>query len=241
MPFSLGDQAKIQHKKHDTVFNTETMLNFSEIRNDTILLKDGGLRAILKITGLNLDLKNFDEQEIILQQYKKFLNALSFPIQILVRNTYLDLSWYIWYVNGNLKKISNKTLLGQGQEYAKFLENIDLQQGLIYVKEFYIIVPFYADGNDNKQIKKSRVNKLMSVLNSKDNVEKIVARYRSFLKNKSQLDMRCSLITDGLSGIGIPCEKIWTSDIINLLFRYYNPLLHNAQAEPNMESAFSLG
>lgn len=66
------------------------MLPISEIRNDTIIMKDGGLRAILRINGVNLDLKNFDEQQIVLEQYKKF-NGLEFPMQILVRNTFLDL------------------------------------------------------------------------------------------------------------------------------------------------------
>jgi hypothetical protein len=37
-------------------------------------MKDGGLRAILRINGINLDLKNGEEQQIVLEQYKKFLN-----------------------------------------------------------------------------------------------------------------------------------------------------------------------
>ncbi|MBO4203709.1 hypothetical protein J5893_02655 [bacterium] len=71
------------------------MLPISEIRDGTIILKDGGLRGILKVEGLNLDLKNADEQAVVLEQYKRFLNGLDFPIQILVRNTYLDLTDYL--------------------------------------------------------------------------------------------------------------------------------------------------
>ena len=105
MLFNLGEQKKIQNQKTDKNFNTEAMLPISEIKNDTIILKDGGLRAILKVTGLNLDLKNYDEQQVILEQYKRFLNGLGFPIQILIRNTYLDLSNYISYVQKNVKRI----------------------------------------------------------------------------------------------------------------------------------------
>ncbi|MEI6118332.1 MAG: hypothetical protein WCP92_03670 [bacterium] len=50
------------------------MLPISEIRNDTLIMKDGGLRSILRINGINLDLKNGEEQQIVLEQYKKFLN-----------------------------------------------------------------------------------------------------------------------------------------------------------------------
>lgn len=86
------------------------MLPVSEIRNDTIIMKDGGLRAILRINGLNLDLKNGDEQQIVLEQYKKFLNGLEYPIQILVRNTFLDLSNYLNYIKENLGDIENPVL-----------------------------------------------------------------------------------------------------------------------------------
>lgn len=89
------------------------MLPISEIRNDTIIMKDGGLRAILKINGVNLDLKNADEQMIVLEQYKKFLNGLEFPLQILVRNTFLDLSNYLSYIRGNVDMIENPVLKNQ--------------------------------------------------------------------------------------------------------------------------------
>jgi len=100
------------------------------------------LRAILKVNGLNLDLKNSDEQQIILEQYKKVLNGLEFPLQILVRNTFLDLSNYLNYIKGNIDNIENPVLKKQGESYYRFLENIDMQQGLIYNKEFYIIIPY---------------------------------------------------------------------------------------------------
>lgn len=176
------DQKKIQKNAHENMFNTETMLPISEIKNDTIILKDGGIRAILKISGLNLDLKNGDEQQIVLEQYKKFLNGLDFPIQILVRNSYLDLSNYLDYMKENTSKIENLTLKKQAIEYVNFLEDIDLKQGLIYTKNFYIIVPFYESEKDNTEINKSWLTKFINVLNTKDDAERVVERYRGFLK-----------------------------------------------------------
>lgn len=233
MLFDLWDQSQIQKSKHDKVFNTETMLPISEIKWDTIILKDWGLRAILKVEWLNLDLKNFDEQQIVLEQYKRFLNGLDFPIQILIRNSYLDLSDYINYMTANVGRIDNKTLKWQWEEYLKFLEDIDLKQGLIYTKEFFIVVPYYQGEKDNEEINKPWRSKLMAVLEAKDNVEKIVSRYRLFLKWRKMLETRCNLLIDGLSAIGIPTEKLWLSDIVSLLFRCYNPLLHSSQSKIN--------
>ena len=117
MVFDLTSKKKIQKSKQVNMFNTETMLPVSEIKNETIILKDGWLRAVLRIQGLNLDLKNFEEQQIILEQYKKFLNGLDFPLQILVRNTYLDLSDYLGYVKGNVEQLFNPNLKQQGEAY----------------------------------------------------------------------------------------------------------------------------
>ena len=212
------------------MFNTETMLPISEIKNDTIILKDGGLRVIMKVTGLNLDLKNGDEQEIVLEQYKKFLNGLDFPIQILVRNSYLDLSGYINYMKVNKDKIENLILKKTGEDYIKFLQDIDMQQGLIYTKDFYIIVPYYQSEKDNGEINKSRITKILNVLNSKDNVESIVNRYRGFIQGRKMLETRANVITEGLGSMGIGVERVLTSEIISILFRAYNPLLHVSQS-----------
>ena len=228
--FNLWERNNIQKKKNENMFNTETMLPVSEIKNDTIILKDWWIRAILKVDWINFELKNFEDQQILLEQYKRFLNWLWFPIQIIVRNNYLDLSRYLDYMTQNLSNVVNPELKNTWKAYFKFLQNIDSKQWLIFEKSFYIIVPYYETEKDESSIKKSWFTKLMNVLNTKDDVEAIVERYRTFQKWKNMLDMRCNLITDWLSSIWIDAERISTFEIISLLFNFYNPLLHNAQS-----------
>lgn len=78
-----------------------------------------------------------------------------------------------------------------------------MQQGLIYNKEFYIIVPYYESEQDKSSIQRSRWGKLLDVLNAKDTVEKIVQRYRQFLKGRNGLETRVNLVVEGLEGMGI--------------------------------------
>ncbi len=224
------DKSKIKKTQSDSMFNTETMLPISEIKNGIVILKDGGLRSIIKVEWLNLDLKNFDEQQVILEQYKRFLNWLSFPIQVLVRNTYLDLTEYIWYLGKNLKEIENPALLNQGQSYLSFLQWIDNQQWLIYVKEFYIIIPYYQDEKDADQINKSRWDKLLNVLNAKDDIEMIVERYRNFIKWEQNIQTRENVLIEWLNDLWMQAERLDTANVISLLFRMYNPLLDSSQA-----------
>lgn len=230
MLFKNQENQNIQKGKQEVQFNTETMLPISEIKDGYAILKDGGIRAVLKAEGINLDLKNFDEIQTILEQYKRFLNGLEFPLQFLVRNTYLDLREYLNYVNANVEKLDPGALKQQGQNYASFLEDINMKQGLIYVKEFYIVIPYYVNEADTEQVKKPWWSKFMDTLNSKDDVETIVSRYRNFVKGQKMLNTRISLIQEGLWGLGIRTELLNTRELISLLFSVYNPLLDSTQS-----------
>ena len=224
------DKSKVKKWKADNLFNTETMLPISEIKNGIVILKDGGLRSIIKVEWLNLDLKNYDEQQVILEQYKRFLNWLSFPIQILVRNTYLDLTEYLSYLKKNLKDIENPALKNQWNSYVKFLEWIDNQQWLIYVKEFYIVIPYYWDERDAEQVNRSWWDKFLNILNAKDDVEMIVDRYRTFIKCEQNIQTRENVLIAGLNDLWMSAERLDTASVVSLLFRMYNPLLDSSQA-----------
>ena len=226
-----AEKKKIQKSKHkQDAFNTETMLDISEIRWDTLILKDHWIRWIIKASWLNLDLRNYEEQEVVVEQYKKFLNWLDFPIQIMVRNNYLDLSDYITYLKNNVSKIENDVLKWQWENYIKFIEEIDSKQGLIYVKEFYIIVPFY-DWEQDKEVRKVWWKRLLDSFWNKQSAEKIVEWRRLFLKNKKFLDTRCSIVIEWLKWLGMFAERLETEEIISTLFKYYNPWIHKNQSE----------
>ena len=167
------DKSKFQKNPVPKIANTESLIKFSEIRNDTIIMKDGSLRAIIKATGLNLDLKSPDEQMMAINSYKRFINGLDFPIQIMIHNTYLDLSDYINYLKEQVKNITNETLGEYGKQYTKFLEGINLQEGLIYTKEFYIVVPYATSEKDFSHIRKPWRRKFLDVLDSNESAEKI--------------------------------------------------------------------
>lgn len=224
------DKSKIKKWQPDSLFNSETMLPISEVKNGIVILKDWWLRSIIKVEWLNLDLKNYDEQQVILEQYKRFLNWLAFPIQILIRNTYLDLTEYLSYLRNNLKEIENPALKNQWQSYLSFLEWIDDQQWLIYVKEFYVVIPYYWDERDAEQVNRSWWDKFLNVLNAKDDVEMIVERYRTFIKSEQNIQTRENVLIAWLNDLWMSAERLDTAWVISLLFRMYNPLLDSSQA-----------
>lgn len=113
MLFDNLQNKQIQKGRQESQFNTELMLPISEINDGYCILKDGGIRAILKADGINLDLKNFEDIQTILEQYKRFLNGLEFPLQFLIRNNYLDLREYLHYVSSNINSLEKGALKDQ--------------------------------------------------------------------------------------------------------------------------------
>ncbi len=225
------ENEKIRKWKSDNLYNTETMLSVSEIRWDTLILKDWGFRGIVRVLWLNLDLKNSEEQQIIIDKYKRFLAGLEFPVQILVRNTYLDLTDYIDFLKDKVWSIENTVLKWQWNQYINFLDDVNSKQGLIYTKEFYLIIPFYPDGNEKQWVRKPWWKKFLDAMDNKDSPDKIVQRYRNFKKNRGSLDSRINIVIDWLKWIWISAERLSVSEIISLLFKVYNPLSHKEQAE----------
>lgn len=69
----------------------------------------------------------------------------------------------------------------------------------------------------------------MDTLNSKDDIESIVSRYRNFVKGQKMLSTRITLVQEGLSSLWVRTELLNTKDVISLLFSMYNPLLDSTQ------------
>ena len=67
----------------------------SEVRDGVVILKDGGMRAILMASSINFALKSDDEQTAFILQFQNFLNSLDFSCQIFVQSRQLDILPYI--------------------------------------------------------------------------------------------------------------------------------------------------
>ena len=221
-------QKIIKHKEN--LESTTKYLPISEIKQDTIILKDWWLRAIIKVKWINLDLRSYEEQQIVVEQYRRFLNSIDFPFEILVRSTYLDMTDYISYMKKTVSDIDNEVLRWQWEKYVEFLSKLNETQWLLYTKEFYIVVPYYSF-DEKKQVRKSFIDKFLQALSRVESAEKIVSNLRAFHQNKKKLDARCQLIIERLREINIPATRLKTSQIISLLFEVYNPLSHKKQSE----------
>src|SRR3989338_8531256 len=75
--------------------STQGFLDIAEIKEETVVLKDGSLRAVIVVSSTNFSLKSSQEQESMISSYQSFLNSLTFPIQILMQSRRMDINSYL--------------------------------------------------------------------------------------------------------------------------------------------------
>ena len=189
----------------------------AEIRNDTALLKSGGLRAVLNVEALNFNLKSEDEQKGIISGYQSFLNTLSFPVQIIVQSRKVDIDPYIQQIKELEEKQQNDLLREQVRNYVNFVEKI-VEVADIMTKKFLVVVPL-----DDTPDKVSGLTKLFRFFGIDDSAAKAVQRYRSFAAKHTRLKERVSLVESGLTNIGLVTKRLETKELIELYYGIYNP------------------
>ncbi|KKP36586.1 MAG: Type IV secretory pathway VirB4 protein [Candidatus Peregrinibacteria bacterium GW2011_GWF2_33_10] len=214
--------------------STVLHLPIAEIRDDVIILKNGGIRAVLETSTINFNLKSEEEQNSIIYSYQHFLNTLEFPIQILIRSRKLNIDEYINKMREKAKTQSNPLLKKQTIEYADYIQKL-IEYADIMEKSFYIIVPFNPLRANNTNI----FSEFLARLKTKDNVAEIRKRQIEFEQLHKGLIQRVNLIKAGLQNCGLTSEQLKTTDLIKLLYNVYNPISSRYQNINNLED-FSL-
>jgi hypothetical protein len=207
----------------------QKFLPIAEIRQDTVLLKNGGHRAVLLVASTNFSLKSDEEQEAIIRSYQQFVNSLNFPIQIVIRSQKLNIDGYLGDIRKKASEQKNPLLKEQTLDYAVFIERL-IEVSDIMQKRFYVVVPMDAPG----VAQVSFLQKYLSWLSPADSKEKAATRKRQFEQLSSTLRDRVNIVQTGLENVGLLSERLKTHDLIELFYQAYNPSWSRLQKLPPM-------
>jgi hypothetical protein len=178
---------------------TQQFLEFEQIREGIMILKNKALRAILMVSSLNFALKSDDEQNAILYQFQNFMNSLDFSCQILVHSRRLNIASYLDKLKEIGKKEENDLLKIQIEEYSRFIEEI-MAEGSIMQKVFYVVVPF-------------------TLLESR----------KTSSESKFKFPVKIPTLTEeefvalGMRSCGLQAVPLNTQEMIELLWSFYHP------------------
>ena len=201
--------------------NSLDLVDIKEIRDKTVIMKDGGLRQIIMVGGVNFALKSEAEQNIMTAQYQNFLNGVDFPLQIVVHSRKVNIEKY---VEGLLqRKAAEESPLLQNQidEYVEFVKGF-VQKNAIMEKIFLIVVPFYPAS----LIPKKSATSFLPFGKKTDEKAKAAeteADERAFRENLAQLAQRVSQTMNGLFDIGLEATLLGDDSLAELFYNFYNP------------------
>ena len=192
-------------------------LTIEEIREDVLVLKGGlGLRAVLMASALNFALKSELEQEALTFQYENFLNALDFPLQIVVQSRHLDIRPYLETLTGRQKEETNELLKIQIGEYIEFIRTF-VELTKIVSKTFFVVVPFQPS------IAERHAGGFLKGFLRGGGEAPLPNGGQEFAQYKTQLLQRVDTVTLGLRRLGLRSMQLKSDELIELFYGLYNP------------------
>ena len=212
--------------------STQEALSIENIRQNLVLLKNGGAAMILQVNAINFSLLSEREQDAIIYAYGGLLNSLNFSIQILIRSQKKDISGYLDLLEKSRQKQENSQLQELITSYQKFIKET-VTKGDILDKKFYLVIPFSSlemgAGHITKGILKSILPSKKS--QSKINFDMLIQ------KAKTALDPKRDHLIRLLGRIGLVAHQLSTNELIRLFFRIYNP--DTKEAEDTLSQAYT--
>lgn len=200
---------------------TQRYLDIAEIKEDVVVLKDGTMRAVLICSSINFALKSVDEQQAIIQAYMQFLNAIDFPLQILIQSRRLNIDGYLAQLKNSEETQTNELLKAQIRDYHAFVSEL-VSLGNIMSKRFFIVVPF--DPLSNKQ--KGWFSRFKEALTPTLSVR---LKEERFQQRKTDLMQRVNMVSSLVASMGIQPQMVDTQGLIELFYTVYNPKIFDVQ------------
>lgn len=188
--------------------STKDFVKIHHIREGVIILKSGGLRAVLLLSSMNFELKSESEKAGLILAFQAFLNSLDYPLQILVNSREINLDDYLADLQERFERQENELMKLQIGEYLNFINSL-IKISNVVAKNFYLTVP-YAPGEGKA---KGFLPKTVSVTYSSRQLEEY----------KNQLWQRVQQVRVGLLGLGLRAEILNTAELIELFYNFYNP------------------
>lgn len=202
--------------------STQQFVDIAEIKDGVVVLKNGGIRRVLMVSGTNFDLKSEEEQNAIIREYQNFLNSLDFSLQFIIHSRKINIENYL---KNLLEKQTNEPsdlLREQISEYAEFIRSF-VSTNEIMTKTFFIAVPFDSAVALEGPKKLLRNLPIISNISKQSKKNKEKEKEKTMEEKISQLDQRIDQVIDGLGAVGLRAVVLNDEELIELFYNLYNP------------------
>lgn len=219
--------------KQKESFSSQTLLPIHQIKKGVIVLKNGALRSLLNISGINLDLKSEHEQSSILTNWRNLLNNLDFTLEIVTHSRRVNIQSYLNFLQEKINQETNNLLKLQGEDYYSFIKGI-VTENNIMKKKFYAVIPYDPIIIKPATIFSQITETYKNLLNMKhQNFSSVLTlSNEEFNQNYEQLMIRQNNVINNFVRMGLQATPLTTKELIELFFNLYNPETFERESLP---------
>lgn len=168
-------------------------IRIKEVKDNILVLPDNQYRMVIETSSINFELKIDEEQDVLIDGFQNFLNALPCQLQILVRVRELDLDRYIEQITKTKDNEKEKIYKEQISNYCDFIKQV-VSGNKILSRHFYIVVPYHHTDKTN-----------------------------DFDFIKEQITLKKDIVSKALEKLGMKARTLDSLDLLDLFYSFYNP------------------
>lgn len=136
--------------------SSRDQIEIKEVVDNVLVLPNHEYRQILETSSVNFELKSEEEQDVIIDSFQNFLNALPCQIQILVRVREMDIDKYLEDIAKSKDKEKVPAYKKQIEGYCAFVKKL-VSGNKILSRRFYIVIPYKHTGREDMKLIKEHL------------------------------------------------------------------------------------
>lgn len=181
----------------------QELLPLDDIVDGVVCLRGHDYRAVLEAGSVNFALKSETEQEAIMAGYRAFLNALSYPIQVVARILPTDVEGYLAGLRERLGGRGSETLHRLALDHETFVRRLARERTLLE-RRFFVVVPAGLEGTFER--KAIRWPWQVASGNARHTLEAATR----------QLNFRCYEMIQAMASFGVTTRRLGSRELVSL-------------------------
>jgi hypothetical protein len=168
-------------------------IQLKQVKHNLLVLPHNHYRLVLETSSINFELKSEAEQDVLLDSFQHFLNALPCPVQILIRVREIDIDRYIDSIEQQKQQESQTHYQHQISQYAAFIKTL-VTGNKILTRKFYVIIAYHHSDSP-----------------------------KDFETVTEQMNLLKDIVTKGLGKLNMKARQLNSLELLDLFYSFYNP------------------
>ena len=201
------------NKQARQLASVQNMLPLESIENDAAVLRGGERVAVLTTSRINFAMASIEQRESILAGYRRLLNSIDHPFQLLIQVTPADIEGYIEQLQSSPWRDSDSMggLDALIEDHAEYVRGLARERGLLE-RNFYIVIPS-RNMDHRPAVATSPISMLSGFFRKKPTSDD---EAHDPVEARRTLQYRCAHFGEALASFGVYAHRLDNTEIADL-------------------------